>query len=419
MLFRSSHWDNLNELFSHCGDSLDEYKQNFEEDRLNRANKMLDDALTKVMPFVKNVNEIDDASKKAFQSYSKTINEQITETQELLRNAKKEIDETTQSVKKSKTEIESFEEKLFKSKDALDPKISTFYSDISDFHKKLMQGNGQIAAIKLQIEEAQDTIKKAISASKSKIEDLDEFYAKIFGTPSEEDENVLIGGLKQELEKRQEELNKFKTQQESKYKTLVAEIESLLPGATSAGLASSYGALRRSFSKPIKLYTNIFYCTLVGLFLCSTPFVIESISIWPPSIKFLAFQNWNQIPIDIIHKLPLVIPIVWVTLFVSSRRSEALRLQQEYAHKEAISKSFESFKKQINELRDDDTEKEALMTKLLETAIDAISFNASNTLDGKHKDKTPFDSILEPISKFVSGIPKNGLSIDIGKSKNE
>ena len=104
-LFPFSHWDNLNELFSHCGDSLDEYKQNFEEDRLNRANKMLDDALTKVMPFVKNGNEIDDASKKAFQSYSKTINEQITETQELLRNAKKEIDETTQSVKKSKTEI--------------------------------------------------------------------------------------------------------------------------------------------------------------------------------------------------------------------------------------------------------------------------------------------------------------------------
>jgi DNA polymerase I-like protein with 3'-5' exonuclease and polymerase domains len=151
--------------------------------------------------------------------------------------------------------------------------------------------------------------------------------------------------------------------------------------------------------------------------LSSLPFILESVSLWPPSIKFLEFQSWSQLPVDILHKLPLLIPLLWITYFVSSRRSEALRLQQEYAHKEAIAKSFESFKKQINELRDNKTEKEVLMTKLLGVAIDAIAFNASNTLDGKHKDKTPFDSLIDPISKIISEIPKNGLSVDINKSK--
>jgi sugar-specific transcriptional regulator TrmB len=191
-LFPFSHWDNLTAFFSQCVTRLNEYNVNFEGDRLKQANQLLDNALSKVVPFVKSGNEIDIASKKAFQSYSKTINEQITQTQKLLIKANQNIEKTTESIqnnlkssKESKYKIDSFEQKLFKSEDALDPKISTFFSDISNFHKKLMQGDGTESAIKQQIQDVQKSIseeitdiRNKITVAKEEIDGLHEFYEK-------------------------------------------------------------------------------------------------------------------------------------------------------------------------------------------------------------------------------------------------
>jgi sugar-specific transcriptional regulator TrmB len=89
------------------------------------------------------------------------------------------------SSKESKYKIDSFEQKLFKSEDALDPKISTFFSDISNFHKKLMQGDGTESAIKQQIQDVQKSIseeitdiRNKITVAKEEIDGLHEFYEK-------------------------------------------------------------------------------------------------------------------------------------------------------------------------------------------------------------------------------------------------
>ena len=67
-----------------------------------------------------------------------------------------------------------------------------------------------------------------------------------------------------------------------------------------------------------------------------------------------------------------------------------MRLQQEYAHKAAIAESYVSFKEQIDKIKTQSSEDYASLTKqLLETAISAIAFNASSTLDKKHSGKLP------------------------------
>ena len=70
---------------------------------------------------------------------------------------------------------------------------------------------------------------------------------KIFGKDDENGKKV--GGLKQELEQRRDDLDEFKQKQQERYNELNKQIENLLPGATSAGLSSAYSEMRNKFSK--------------------------------------------------------------------------------------------------------------------------------------------------------------------------
>ena len=64
-------------------------------------------------------------------------------------------------------------------------------------------------------------------------------------------------------------------------------------------------------------------------------------------------------------------------------------------------RSYQNFKTQIEALNGSS---EDLMKKLLEATIDAVSMNASETLDKKHDDKTPinlgFDEVANRIEKL-------------------
>ncbi|AVH39517.1 hypothetical protein AL532_25945 [Pseudomonas monteilii] len=92
---------------------------------------------------------------------------------------------------------------------------------------------------------------------------------------------------------------------------------------------------------------------------------------------------------------PIVLPVIWLAIFSATRRSQYERLQQEYAHKEAFAASYESYKKQLSDLQVSGDE---LQKELIAKAIDAIAFNASSTLDGKHTEKPPIFQALEKLN---------------------
>ncbi len=109
-------------------------------------------------------------------------------------------------------------------------------------------------------------------------------------------------------------------------------------------------------------------------------------------ISFVGYSDIDSILKGLAIKLPLSLPVLWLALFASKRRSEYQRLQQEYSHKEALAKSYDKYKTQLQELGDN----EGVMQKeLIKKAIDAIAHNASETLDKKHGDNLPVQSIIE------------------------
>lgn len=280
------------------------------------------------------------------------------------------------------------------------------YDKINKYKTRLLDSNPEEKSISSIIEVALNTakndshsIQSLLLEVKEKINAFESYYADVFGRENEEGE--IEGGLKKEINTRRSQLDEFKTKQEKQYEALNKEIESLLPGATSAGLASAYYDLKKSFDTPIKFYSGLFYISILLLTITALFSISQEIGWF--HIKFIDTSNLNSLMSNLLYKLPIALPVLWLTIFASKRRSEASRLQQEYAHKEALAKSYQGFKTQIESLNEQDP---SLMTKLLSSAIDAISKNSSETLDNKHGDKLPTHEVLDNLVGSMEKLKK-------------
>lgn len=159
------------------------------------------------------------------------------------------------------------------------------------------------------------------------------------------------------------------------------------------GLAKAYHDLRKSCTRAIWGYLLIFYASIATI-LYLTMGIFETHALPDPANDIRSFIT------EFLRRTFFVLPLVWLAIFASKRRSESDRLRQEYAHKEALAKSYQSFKYQIEQL--DIETKEPLMEKLLSASIDTISENASKTLDKHHGDKPPMQEITESILNKIS-----------------
>ena len=135
-----------------------------------------------------------------------------------------------------------------------------------------------------------------------------------------------------------------------------------------------------------------FNCSILFLFLISLASITSRVYLW--GVDWVDISQLSKLWSNLAYKIPLAIPVIWLAFFASKRRSEAQRLQQEYAHKEALAKSYQSYKTQVEQLGQASNE---LMTHLVKSAIDAIAFNASLTLETKHGEKSPLQDVLDKL----------------------
>lgn len=246
-----------------------------------------------------------------------------------------------------------------------------------------------------EIDRKVEEITKLLDSISLKHADLTRFYQKIFGEKSTDDGETPDGGLEQELDARLTQLNKYEKDQQTRHNTLFTKVEGLLPGATSAGLATAYQTLSTQFAASVKQYTRAFNFALGALLLCGLAVVVDSASIFPPHIEFAKGRDWDELIRTLLTRLPILLPVVWFAVFSATRRSQYERLHQEYTHKHALASSYESYKKQLQDLKVD---ADALQHELLAKTIDAVTFNASKTLDGKHTEKPPAMQLIEKLS---------------------
>lgn len=241
--------------------------------------------------------------------------------------------------------------------------------------------------------------------SSTTLQGLEDFYTKILG--KEDEDGKKTGGLKQEIEQRKIELDDFKQKQQERYEELNKQIENLLPGATSAGLSSAYNEMRNKFSSSAKCYSLGFYLSLIVLSIVI--YSVRDLLI----IKEIPFHQGLGISLFALFgnfsvKLPFILPALWLVIFISKRRSEAERLTQEYTHKESLAKSYDSYKKQIEKLSEEEQSK--LLPVLMENMIKAIALNPAETLDKKHQSDSPISEALKDKNFIDSIVDKVGIS---------
>ena len=272
-------------------------------------------------------------------------------------------------------------------------KIETFEEKFEKFIGKAKEETTTLKAELDDISELyNDFVKKPSSAVLSKAEKLNETFEKVDGYSSEisdieekvkDFETKVFGKTPEDKESLKVKLNDLKTQHEElhgewegKYETLTTKIEGLLPGATSAGLAKSYFDQKNSYKWPNIIWSAVFGLTMVGMVYYAIHTISKSTDI-------------GNVFMNILSRAPFFIPTIWLTLFASKQQIQNRRLEQEYAYKESLAKSYDGYKREIENLPETE-EKNEIMEKLVRTMIDTAGFNPSSTLEKQsHNDKPP------------------------------
>lgn len=422
--------DNFNTQSAECRNQIKNYNSNKSIGHITNANTYADALLGYVRPYLLSSEGLKKPLLGAIRAYISEIDKHLSKITDTEAEYKK--------VTQFREEIEDYYDVLFEDdeEESIQQQIATLlksaeekYDAINKFHDEtLVDGTNESTqtviteAKKDILRDVKEANEKLVEVS-AKIEKLDKFYIKIFGT--EDKDGKVTGGLEKELEQRVKDLEHFKTEQERIYseemasrleslkkyeqeqqinnKNLYEQIESLLPGATSAGLAKAYQDMKESFDEPIR-YWNIAFISIVSIMFVSTFISFIDIGIVKDNVTtWFAFKQMGDFEStlnSLLFKLPLYAPLVWLAIYASKRRSENQRLQQEYAHKEALAKSYVSYKMQIDELKQEDKQ---LLEKLLDSSINTVAHNASESLDKKHGDSTP---VQETIKMFVEQVTK-------------
>ncbi|GAA6939497.1 hypothetical protein AOH328_00110 [Helicobacter pylori] len=363
----------------------------------------LDGLLQIVFPFILHKGKATKGLRIGLNEYSKTINahvenefSEIKSIQESANKIKTELKNELDEFEALRTEIEGYRNLIF-SEDGIKENIENLLSssesklsDIEKLHNSIYEEDGlkqEIDDFYSNISDKSKEINELTEDSSDTLQELSNFYDKIFGKDDENGKKV--GGLKQEIDQRRSDLNELKKQ-----------IKSLLPGATSAGLSSAYNEMRNKFGRQSMWYGIGFYAAL-GALLITILYTREVVLLKDiPLDKGIWFSLLILLG-NFAVKMPFIIPALWLVIFISRRRSEAERLSQEYAHKEVLAKSYDSYKQQIEKLSK--KEQEELLPVLMEGMIKAISLNPAETLDKKHQSDSPISEVLKD-KKFIDSI---------------
>lgn len=412
-------WDNVNAQLSPCLIEVSNYESTRQIVHLVNANGNVDNLLTYVRPYMVLPDKVMSASRTASENLAEAIEARTRRFEELAAQGLVQITNQISDARNAHATLmtmlgqaNEFQISVFgqpgNEASGLKGRLETLRLEAENrseaiksvFERVVKQHDGdstlesgllqlelKAAAIVAQVESAQ----KLLTA---RLVELRQYYDQVFGRPEGEDEPAAIG-LKAEIDNRLESLDKLKIEQDSKFNALFSKVEGLLPGATSAGLASAYKDMRDSFAGRITTYTRLFYGSLGGLFVAGLFAVIQEVQLWPLKFVLVETPDWQGMLRLILYKAPLFLPVIWLAIFSATRRSQYERLHQEYAHKESFAKSYESYKVQLEQLGQ---ATEDLRSKLIEKMIDTVSFNASETLDKNHREKSPVEGVLEKLS---------------------
>jgi len=255
----------------------------------------------------------------------------------------------------------------------------------------LIDINAQLQSSTMQVKEIGD-LKASAQAQKNEIDALAASGARIKGEI--EEGNRLFSEITGKIKTQQtafetwdeENRKKFDTvfkKNEESYEFLFSKINSLLPGATSIGLAKSFDERREIYFTP-----RLIWAITGGISIL----LIAIISMFQGN-NILHVTTWNDFFIVFSKKIPVVLPLAFLGYFAFHQFGILSRIEEEYAHKAALSKSFEGYKGELSELAEKTNDQN--LKKLIDQTLDAIALQSANVYDTKSRPVSPVEAGAE------------------------
>ncbi|MDR0533922.1 MAG: hypothetical protein LBH01_08205 [Verrucomicrobiales bacterium] len=211
---------------------------------------------------------------------------------------------------------------------------------------------------KTESESSLEEIKKAEEESQSKLGLLTEHVTKYAATEESLAKQLQkVNSLVKQLEQQQESLNQMSLRSKEQQDV----IDGILPKAASAGLAHAFGGRVKSMEKTKLMWMSFFILSIAGLIF---------IGGWITKMTFVEQKALWEI---VIQKLPFVAPLIWLGWFSAIQYGNSLRVQEDYAFKEATSKAFQGYHDHMQHL-------ESISEARAQTALNLLSIKTIEIL---------------------------------------
>lgn len=259
---------------------------------------------------------------------------------DFFRMYKEEIESTQTSLEKIKVFMDDHEQTLENLPSKLE-QAQQHSTGIQELNKEAVETKQEIDEIKEDVDDKQKSIR--------------DFYSRLF--EGKEENSSRIPSI-------EDQIQIFQKNSKKQFNELKAKIEGLLPGATSAGLASSYQDAQKE--KKIWHYWIGF---VFSLLLLMSAYIYSFVYNSPPT-------DFSTIFI----RATIGFPLIWIAWFCQRSLSQMTRISEEYRHKEKMMRIYDGFSKQIEQSTDAE-EGKTKKIDLISVTINAIEKNPAERLD--------------------------------------
>ena len=374
-------------------ESTCELINDFFDNKWGDAHRVADEIFevkTRAEQILSQFDDIKDIAKKKLaeiNSTKQTVDQQLAE----INSAKQIVDQQSAQINSVKQTVDQQSAQINSAKQVADQQSAQINSVKQTVDQQSAQINSvkqvadqQLAEIKVCKEtssselEAIEKLKQSAHAATADVKEkrgrIAQFDVELFGDG--EKSNKSNPGLKQRLHNLYDE-------QQKKYDGLVTRIENLLPGATAAGLASSFSDAKKENARS-NIFLNIgFYGSL--LILAVAYGVLYS--------KILSSEisvTWDLV----LFKTTLSFPFAWMAWYCQKAIAETKKTREEYHHKQRVMELYAGFADHIKGLSADDR-----MSALAQVVLDTVKRNPAEQVKTESDDQ-----LINRFTKIISAV---------------
>ena len=186
------------------------------------------------------------------------------------------------------------------------------------------------------------------------------------------------------------------TELEALANTRLKTIESLLPGATSAGLASAFGQRRGHYKWPQRIWQGVFILSVLALLGLAYEF---------PAMAKDVPLSWERLGASLVYRLPFALPLIWLAFHSSHKAALAQRVEEDYAFKETVSRSFEGYRREMAQL-DGKVDPDSPLARLCADTLAIIARRPGLIYEKHPLTRTPLNALAESVGPLADAAAK-------------